>query len=203
MDLRRCVGGVRHAPRLRPGLAGLRNALAESGESGGATARALRSARENYADVAPSPRAFDRIPDARGQDDMLQDAPVRRMLEPAIDDETQSVPSRLRMAPLPVGEDASEKPRKKGAARAVVRILLVLLLLGGLAGSLLVLWPTVSELYSSLRSSGPVEVASEPSGKTCQAACEGDAACCCGPGTRNCSGTPPSSDGGRNAPTRL
>jgi hypothetical protein len=83
---------------LDSGLAGLRNALAESGESGGATARALRSARENYADVAPSPRAFDRIPDARGQDDMLQDAPVRRMLEPAIDDETQSVPSRLRSA---------------------------------------------------------------------------------------------------------
>jgi hypothetical protein len=147
---------------LDSGLAGLRNALAESGESGGATARALRSARENYADVAPSPRAFDRIPDARDQDDMLQDAPVRRMLEPAIDDETQSVPSRLRMAPLPVGEDASEKPRKKGAVRTVVRILLLLLLLAGLAGSLLVLWPTISELYSSLRSSGPVEVASEP-----------------------------------------
>jgi hypothetical protein len=144
---------------LDSGLAGLRNALAESGELGGATARSLR-ARENYADAAPSPREFDRIPDARGQDDMLQDAPVRRMLEPAIDDET--VPSRLRMAPLPVGEDASEKPRKKGALRSVVRILLVLLLLGGLAASLLVLWPTLSELYSSLRSSGQVEVASEP-----------------------------------------
>jgi len=145
---------------LDSGLAGLRSALAESSELGGATARSLR-ARENYADVAPS-RDFDRIPDARGQDDMLQDAPVRRMLEPAIDDETQSVPSRLRMAPLPVGEDASEKPKKKGALRAIVRTLLVLLLLGGVAGSLLVLWPTLSELYSSLRSSSPVEVASEP-----------------------------------------
>jgi hypothetical protein len=155
---------------LDSGLAGLRNALAESSELGGATGRSTRPARENYADGAPSPREFDRvalnIPDGRGQDDMLQDAPVRRMLEPAIDDETQSVPSRVRMSPLAVGEEAGGKPKKKGSARAVVKILLVLLLLGGLAGSLLVLWPTVSELYSSLRSSTPVEVASEPTVST-------------------------------------
>src|SRR4029450_12136947 len=31
-----------------------------------------------------------------------------------------------------------------------------------LVGSLLVLWPTLSELYASLRSPTPVEVASEP-----------------------------------------
>ena len=154
---------------LDSGLAGLRNALAEGSELGGASARS-RTAREKYADVAPSPREFDRvalnIPDGRGQDDMLQDAPVPRMLEPAIDDETQSVPSRIRMAPLAVGEDASEKPRKKGSGRAFVKILLVLLLLGALAGSLLVLWPTVSQLYSSLRSPTPVEVASEPTVST-------------------------------------
>src|SRR5882672_8184724 len=124
-----------------------------------------RPASEN---VAPSPRDFDRIniPDGRGQDDMLQDAPVRRMLEPAIDDETQSVPSRIRMSPLAVGEEASGKAKKKGAGRTVVKVLLVLLLLGGLVASLLVLWPTVSELYSSLRSSTPVEVASEPTVST-------------------------------------
>jgi hypothetical protein len=149
---------------LDSGLAGLRNALAEGSELGGASARS-RTAREN---VTPSPRDFDRIniPDGRGQDDMLQDAPVPRMLEPAIDDETQSVPSRIRMAPLAVGEDVSEKPRKKGAGRAFVKILLVLLLLGALAGSVLVLWPTVSQLYSSLRSPTPVEVASEPTVST-------------------------------------
>jgi hypothetical protein len=147
---------------LDSGLAGLRNALAEGSELGGATGRS-RTAREN---VAPSPRDFDRIniPDGRGQDDMLQDAPVRRMLEPAIDDET--VPSRIRMSPLAVGEEASGKAKKKGAGRAVIKVLLVLLLLGGLAASLLVLWPTVSELYSSLRSSTPVEVASEPTVST-------------------------------------
>jgi hypothetical protein len=152
---------------LDSGLAGLRNALAESGELGGATSRSSRTARDN---VAPSPRDFDRvninIPDGRGQDDMLQDAPVPRMLEPAIDDETQAVPSRIRMAPLAVGEDASEKPGKKGSGRAFVKILLVLLLLGALAGSLLVLWPTVSQLYSSVRSPTPVEVASEPTVST-------------------------------------
>jgi hypothetical protein len=166
--------GERPAPAdrrslLDSGLAGLRNALAEGSELGGASARS-RTAREKYADVAPSPREFDRvalnIPDGRGQDDMLQDAPVPRMLEPAIDDETQSVPSRIRMAPLAVGEDASENPRKKGSGRAFVKILLVLLLLGALAGSLLVLWPTVSQLYSSLRSPNPVEVASEPTVST-------------------------------------
>jgi hypothetical protein len=151
---------------LDSGLAGLRNALAESNDLGGATGRSARPSRENYADVAPSPREFDRIPDVRGQDDMLQDAPVRRMLEPAIDDETQSVPSRIRMSPLAVGVEAGGKPRKKGSGRAFVKILLVLLLLGGLAASLLVLWPTISELYSSLRSGTPVEVASEPTVST-------------------------------------
>ena len=147
---------------LDSGIAGLRNALAEGSELGGATGRS-RTAREN---VAPSPRDFERINilDGRGQDDMLQDAPVRRMLEPAIDDET--VPSRIRMSPLAVGEEASGKPKKKGAGRTIVKVLLVLLLLGGLAASLLVLWPTVSELYSSLRSSTPVEVASEPTVST-------------------------------------
>jgi hypothetical protein len=151
---------------LDSGLAGLRNALAEGGELGGATARS-RTARDH---VAPSARDFDRvninIPDGRGQDDMLQDAPMPRMLEPAIDDETQSVPPRIRMAPLAVGEEASEKPKKKGSARAFVKILLVLLLLGALAGSLMVLWPTVSQLYSSMRSPTPVEVASEPTVST-------------------------------------
>jgi hypothetical protein len=146
---------------LDSGLAGLRSALAESSELGGAPGRSTRTARDSFADVAPSPREFD-----RGQDDMLQDAPGRRMLEPAIDDETQSVPSRIRMSPLAVGEVASGKPKKKGSGWAVVKVLLVLLLVGGLAGSLLLLWPTVSELYSSLRSSTPVEVASEPTVST-------------------------------------
>jgi len=149
---------------LDSGLAGLRNALAESNELGGATGRSSRTAR----DADGAPREFDRvsinIPDARGQDDMLQDAPSRRMLEPAIDDET--VPSRIRMSPLAVGEEAIGKPKKKGALRSVLTTLLVLLLLGGLAGSLLVLWPTVSEIYTSLRSSTPVEVASEPTVST-------------------------------------
>src|SRR5499427_327532 len=53
---------------LDSGLAGLRNALAESGELGATTARSTRTARDN---VAPSSRDFDRvkinIPDGRGQ----------------------------------------------------------------------------------------------------------------------------------------
>src|SRR5215510_14002628 len=137
---------------LDSGLAGLRSALSESNELGGATARSAKSARENYSDVAPSLR------EARGQDDMLQDAHAPHMLEPAIDDET--MPSRARMAPLPLGEQAARKSRR--SVGAYVKILLLLLLLAGLGGSLMVLWPTLSQLYASLRSPAPVEVASEP-----------------------------------------
>jgi hypothetical protein len=155
---------------LDSGLAGLRNALAESSELGKATARSLRSARENYADVAPSAREFDRsalnIPEGRGQDDMLRDGPMPRMLEPALDDETQPVPSRIRMSPLAVGEEESGRPKRKGAGGTFVKILLVLLLLGGLAGTLWVLWSPISQLYSSLRSPTPVEVAAEPTVST-------------------------------------
>jgi hypothetical protein len=140
---------------LDSGLAGLRNALSESSEIGGATARSAKSARENYADTMP--REFDRGADARGHDDMLQDGPAPRMLEPAMDDETQ--PSRLRGAPIPVGGQAGKSRRSWGA---YVKVLLLLLLLGGLVASVLVLWPTLSDLYASLRSSTPVEVASEP-----------------------------------------
>jgi len=143
---------------LDSGLAGLRSALSETSELGGATARSAKSARENYADVA-MPREFDRGADARGQDDMLQDGHAPRMLEPAMDDETQAMSSRQRMAPLPVGEQARKSRRSVGS---YVKILLLLLLLGGLVASVLVLWPTLSELYASLHSSTPVEVATEP-----------------------------------------
>src|SRR5262249_18142081 len=68
---------------LDSGLAGLRSALSETSELGGATARSAKSARENYPDAAA--RDFDRGAEARGQDDMLQDAAAPHMLEPAID----------------------------------------------------------------------------------------------------------------------
>jgi hypothetical protein len=141
---------------LDSGLAGLRSALSETNELGGAAARSAKSARENYSDVAP--RELDRGAEARGQDDMLQDAHAPHMLEPAIDDET--MPARARMAPLPLGEQAAGKSRR--SAGTYVKILLLLLLLAGLGGSLLVLWPTLSQLYASVRSPAPVEVASEP-----------------------------------------
>jgi hypothetical protein len=134
---------------LDSGLAGLRSALSETSELGGATARSAKSARDSYPDAAPSPR----------EDDMLQDAPAPHMLEPAMDDET--MPSRARMAPLPLGEQAAGKSRRSSVG-AYVKVLLLLLLLAGLGGSLWVLWPAVAQLYASLRSPTPVEVASEP-----------------------------------------
>jgi len=131
---------------LDSGLAGLRSALSETNELGAATARSAKPARDH---VAPSPR----------EDDMLQDAPAPHMLEPALDDET--MPSRARMAPLPLGEQAAGKSRRSSVG-AYVKVLLLLLLLAGLGGSLWVLWPAMAELYASLRSPTPVEVASEP-----------------------------------------
>jgi hypothetical protein len=151
---------------LDSGLAGLRNAISETEELGGATSRAAKQARENYADIAPLPRDFDHraleMPNSRSQDDMLQDGPAPRMLEPAIDDETQPIPSRIRMPPLPVNEELGGAPKRSW--RDYAKILVVILLLAGLCGSLVVLWPTVSQIYSSLRApaSAPVEVASEP-----------------------------------------
>jgi hypothetical protein len=149
---------------LDSGLAGLRNAISETDELGGASSRAAKSARDNYAGIAPLPRDFDHraleMPDPRSQDDMLQDGPTPRMLEPAIDDETQPIPSRLRMPPLPVQEELAEK--RKRSFRDYAKILVVLLLLAGLGGSLVVLWPTISQIYASLRTSAPIEVASEP-----------------------------------------
>ena len=90
---------------------------------------------------------------------MLQDAPSPHMLEPAMDDET--MPSRARMAPLPLGEQAAGKSRRSSVG-AYIKVLLLFILLAGLAGSLWVLWPAVTQLYASLRSPTPVEVASEP-----------------------------------------
>jgi hypothetical protein len=131
---------------LDSGLAGLRSALSETSELAGATARSAKSARDN---VAPVPR----------DDDMLQDAPAPHMLEPAMDDET--MPSRARMAPLPLGEQAAAKA-KRSSVGAYIKVLLLLLLLAGLGGSLWVLWPAVAQLYATLRSPTAVEVASEP-----------------------------------------
>jgi len=131
---------------LDSGLAGLRSALSESNELGGA--RSAKSARDSYADVAGSPR----------EDDVLQDVPAPRMLEPAMDDET--VPSRARVAPLPLGEQAGKS--KRSSFGAVVKVLLLLILLGGLGFSLLVLWPYLSDFYASVRSPTQIEVASEP-----------------------------------------
>jgi len=152
---------------LDSGLAGLRNALSETNDLGAATARSAKSARESYPDVAPAPREPDwrgrDMPDPRGQDDMLQDAPVPRMLEPAIDDETRPIPSRIRMPPIPVGEVADKSKR---SWRDYAKILVLLLLLAGVGGSLVLLWPTVSELYASLRAPSMVEVASEPTVST-------------------------------------
>lgn len=144
------------------GLAGLRTGGSETNEPGGVPSRSPKSGRESKADVA-SPdfdaRAFD-VPDARDQDDMLQDMPAQRMLEPAIDDETQPIPSRIRMPPFPVAEEPAGTPRR--SLRKYAMIIVGLLLLAGVVGSLLLLWPTVAQIYSSLRAPSSIEVASEP-----------------------------------------
>src|SRR5262249_10705213 len=82
-----------------------------------------------------------------------------RLLEPTIDDETQHAPTRFRMPPPLPGEEPESRPG--WGLRDYIRIAIVLLVVAGVAGSLMVLWPTVSQLYRSLGGPPSTDVASE------------------------------------------
>jgi hypothetical protein len=148
---------------LDSGLNDFRNVVSESNELGEASARSAKSARENYDEGAPPPiQDFEhhgRGPlDTEDSPDMVQDVPAPRLLEPTIDDETQPMPARVRMPPLPVPDELDPTPGR--SFRDYIKIALVLVVVIGLGGGLLVLWPTLSQFYHSLRS-GPGEIASE------------------------------------------
>jgi hypothetical protein len=147
---------------LDAGLNDFRNVVSESNELGEASARSARSAREHYDEEGPPPeQAYDRRergPHDADDADMVHDAPAPRLLEPSIDDETQPMPARVRMPPMPVEELEDAHPRR--SFRDYIKIVAILLVVIGLGAGLFLLWPTVSGFYSSLRS-GPTEVASE------------------------------------------
>jgi hypothetical protein len=159
----------RHPLRGRPrslldsGLSDFRNVVPDTNESE-ATGRSAKPARENYGDAAPE-QSFNHRDRALSSDadEMLQDAPAPHMLEPTIDDETQTAPARLRMSA------AAEDVEPRRSFGYYLKIAVALLIVVGLGGGLFVVWPTLSELYRSLRVPGQTEVASEtatpPSGR--------------------------------------
>src|SRR5262245_22073782 len=146
---------------LDAGLNDFRNVVSETNELGEASARSARSARELY-DEGPAPeleyerreRGSHEADDA----DMVHDAPAPRLLEPSIDDETQPMPARVRMPPMPVEELEDAAPRRSFGD--YIKIVAILLVVVGLGVGLFLLWPTVSNFYASLRGS-PTDVASE------------------------------------------
>ncbi len=158
---------------LDAGLNDFRNVVSETDDLGEASARSARSAREHYDEAPPPEQDYERSErgplETDDAHDMVHDAPAPRLLEPTIDDETQPMPARVRMPPMPVEE--LEEPAPGRSFRDYIKIAAVLLVVVGLGAGLLVLWPTVSNFYHSLRGPGPTEVASEtptqqPSGRS-------------------------------------
>jgi hypothetical protein len=150
---------------LDAGLNDFRNVVSESNELGEASARSAKSAREHY-DEGPPPAMQAYQHHERGayesgdEPDMVQDLPAPRLLEPTIDDETQPMPARVRMPPLPVPDEL--EPASGRSFRDYIKIGLLVLVLLGLGVGVFLVWPTVSQFYASLRSSpGGGEVASE------------------------------------------
>src|SRR5262245_38486651 len=136
---------------LDSGLNDFRNVVSETNELGEASARSAKAAREireSYGDDPPPGAALEYEP-VDQHADMLHDGPTPRLLEPTIDDETQPAPVRVRMPPPPPLEERERTPGH--SFQHYIKIAVALLLVAGVAGSLTLLWPTLSELYSSFR----------------------------------------------------
>lgn len=147
---------------LELGLSGFRNIVAGANGLGAAAARSAKPEPENDSSVAPPPRDF-RAPDmkdSQAANSVPQSTPVPRLLEPAIDDETMPVVARFRMPPLPTAEELAEKPKR--SLRNFAKIMVALLLIAGIGGGFLALWPTASEIYFSLHPPSSSDVAPEP-----------------------------------------
>src|SRR5215813_13207059 len=152
---------------LDAGLNDFRNVVTETNEPGEASRspKSARETRDTYGEAARPPGDIDFEP-VDQHAEMLHDSPPR-LLEPTIDDETQHAPTRFRMPPPLPGEEPESRPG--WGLRDYIRIAIVLLVVAGVAGSLMVLWPTVSQLYRSLGGPPSTDVASEtapaPSGR--------------------------------------
>jgi hypothetical protein len=148
------------------GLKDLRDTMSEAEELGGASARAVKSARDSFSAVPPpppllSPRHPDRAP--RDQDMMMpsvvRDGPQMLESDFAMDD-LRPVSPRGRQAPYrPADDDAGEGIGGRGSIGNILKIVIVVLILAGAAGLLVWQWPNVTALLRVFNS--PTQVARE------------------------------------------
>jgi hypothetical protein len=143
---------------LDSGLRDFREVVSEANELGGASARATRSARDNFAAVPnaeanrPQPRALDSDEAYLTLDDIAEPA----MLEPSfIVDESRPIPPRVRQAP-PVEVERESTPRRSYGD--LIRIAIAVAIVGGIGSLLIWQWPNMVAIYGMLWAP-PVEVA--------------------------------------------
>jgi hypothetical protein len=160
--LRRPVSGE-HRSLLDSGLSNFRNVVSETDELGEASARSVKSARDIYDDLPPTQDLDHRgsdMTDPYGGREKMQDVPAPHLLEPAIDDDARSAPARVRMPAGDADEDLA--PGSGRSWRGYLKLAAALLIIVGFGGGLLVLWPTLSHIYRSLRMTTPTEIAADP-----------------------------------------
>jgi len=117
--------------------------------------------REPYGNSLPAVRDFDqnRPPyESRGDDEMLQDVPPPEMLEPSFGmDEARPLSNRNRMPPRVRDDDRTDLGSGR-SYREWIKAAAALLIVVGLGGALVWLWPSMASLYGSLRGPATVEV---------------------------------------------
>jgi hypothetical protein len=149
---------------LSSGLREFREVVSQADETGGASARANRSAPEQLAE-GPSPGAEPHRPQPRTPDSdesfaVIEDMAEPEMLEPTfVVEESRPVPPRARQAPPPV-IDRAAPPRRSWALADMIRIASAAVILGGILAGLIWQWPNMVSLYGALWTPAP-EVAKE------------------------------------------
>jgi hypothetical protein len=144
---------------LDTGLRDFREVVSEANELGGASARANRSARENFAAV-PSAQEANRS-QARALDSdegylTLDDIAEPVMLEPSfVVDDSRPIPPRARQA-LPAEVEREQIPRRSYGD--LIRIAVAVAIVAGIGGLLLWQWPNMAAIYSALWAPPPAEV---------------------------------------------
>jgi hypothetical protein len=146
------------------GLTNFRHVVSESDELGEAPARAVRSARENYAAIAPGSHEYDRI-DSRSLDP--NSPPLPEYPAPPMHEQDYAYDDPRAFAGRGRAGAAVERSASRRSFGSVFRIALVFLLLAGLGGLLAWMWPSVSQFYSRMRTPAPSpEVASDTTPST-------------------------------------
>jgi hypothetical protein len=167
--LRRPLPDRRSAPEF--GANDFRNVVSEANELGGASARAVQSARDAYAAMPAPTNEYDRreqrIHAERGDlhdaDEIPSDFP-QPMLEPSFNDDARPLPPRMRQ-PQAVDDEAASVARRVRPARSykeLVRGAGVVAVVACLGGILLWQWPKVAAIYQRMRAPAVTEVRDVP-----------------------------------------